>query len=340
MNVRIASTAYAVPPDIETAEAVMAREKERVEAALRPLSIRRRNKVMAGLGLKRVHVCGQKQPYDLAREAASACLAEAAMRPRDVDLIIEFSTIPGYKDEYSSLAQKLSADLGADSSLNLSFKIGGCGGLHLALKNATALMAADTSLRTALLISADSPPPGSRSLLPVTVQGDAGSAVLLRRDAGEGPLLLDTEVLTLGFLHDVIAFRRSANGTDSVRTDNLVIQVDSARIENELMPIYHLNFHRLVHKVLDKASLKVEEIDHFIYSNLSRTDQEGFAKMLGMPASVVSTPQLAEYGHTFASDLVINYTDLRREGRIKPGDLLLFASAGIGFTWGVTLARA
>ena len=335
MNVRIASTAYAVPPDIETAEAVMAREKERVEAALRPLSPRRRSKVMGGLGLKRLHVCGQKQPYDLAREAASACLAEAAIRARDVDLIIEFSTIPCYKDEYSSFAQKLSADLGAESSLNLSFKIGGCGGLHLALKNATALMAADTSLRTALLISADSPPPGSRSLLPVTVQGDAGSAVLLRRDAGEGAVLLDTEVLTLGFLHDVIAFVSGANGTD-----NLVIQVDSARIENELMPIYHLNFHRLVHKVLDRASLKVEDIDHFIYSNLSSTDQEGFAKMLGMPAGVVSTPQLAEYGHTFASDLVINYTDLRREGRIQPGQLLLFASAGIGFTWGVTLARA
>jgi len=49
---------------------------------------------------------------------------------------------------------------------------------------------------------------------------------------------------------------------------------------------------------------------------------------------------MAEYGHTFASDLAINYTDLRRSGRIHPGQILLFASAGIGFTWGVTLARA
>jgi 3-oxoacyl-[acyl-carrier-protein] synthase III len=38
--------------------------------------------------------------------------------------------------------------------------------------------------------------------------------------------------------------------------------------------------------------------------------------------------------------LVLNYTDLRREGRIRPGQWLLFASAGIGFSWGVTLARA
>jgi 3-oxoacyl-[acyl-carrier-protein] synthase III len=48
---------------------------------------------------------------------------------------------------------------------------------------------------------------------------------------------------------------------------------------------------------------------------------------------------MPEYGHTFASDLVINYTDLRRQGAISPGQLALFVSAGIGFMWGVTLAR-
>jgi 3-oxoacyl-[acyl-carrier-protein] synthase-3 len=335
VNLRIASTAYVVPPDIETVEVVMAREKERVEAALSPLSPSRRNRVMGDLGLKRLHVCGKKQPYDLALEAASACLAEGAVRASDVDLIVEFSTLPGLRDQYLSFAHKLSADLGAESSLNLSFKIGGCAGLHLALKSASALMTTDASLRTALLVTADSPPLGSRSLLPVTVQGDAGSAVLLRRDAGEGPVLVDTQVLTLGHLHDAISIARSANGTG-----NLVIQVDSRRIECEVMPIYYLNFFRLVHQALDKASLKLEDIDHFIYSNLSHADQEGFGRMLGLSSGAMSTPQLAEYGHTFASDLVINYTDLRREGRIQPGQLLLFASAGIGFTWGVTLARA
>ncbi len=40
------------------------------------------------------------------------------------------------------------------------------------------------------------------------------------------------------------------------------------------------------------------------------------------------------------SDLVINYAGLRHTGRIHPGEIVLFASAGIGFTWGVTLARA
>jgi 3-oxoacyl-[acyl-carrier-protein] synthase III len=62
--------------------------------------------------------------------------------------------------------------------------------------------------------------------------------------------------------------------------------------------------------------------------------------MLGLPEGALPPTAMAEYGHTFASDLIVNYADLRNAGSIHPGQLLLFASAGIGFAWGVTLARA
>ncbi len=334
MEVRIAATAYALPPDVETVESILEREKARVEAALSPLSAPLRKRALDGLGVERVRVCGQKQPYDLALEAAAAALAEAGVAAREIDLIVDFSTLPGEQAQYLSFAQKLSADLGAETSLNFSYKVGGCGGLHLALKNAQALMAADERLRTALLVAADSPPAGSRSLLPVTVQGDAGSAVVLRRGSGEGPALLATEVLSLSHLYDTITISRHANGSG-----DLVINVDSARLQNELMPIYYLNFWRLVNQTLSRKSLHLGDVDHFLYSNISRTDREGFRKALEVSEEKFYSIRLAEYGHTLASDLVINYTDLRREGRMRPGQLLLFASAGIGFTWGVSLAR-
>ena len=62
--------------------------------------------------------------------------------------------------------------------------------------------------------------------------------------------------------------------------------------------------------------------------------------MVGLPKGGLPPTLMEQYGHTFASDLVIHYANMRREGMIHPGQLLLFASAGIGFTWGVTLARA
>jgi 3-oxoacyl-[acyl-carrier-protein] synthase III len=61
---------------------------------------------------------------------------------------------------------------------------------------------------------------------------------------------------------------------------------------------------------------------------------------LGLPKGSLPQTFMAEYGHTFASDLLINYVHMQRDKLIHPGQLLMFASAGIGFTWGVTLARA
>ena len=331
MNVRIASAAYAVPPDVEAVEVILERERDRVETTLAPLSPLSRQKAVEGLGLSRVRVCGAKQPYDLVLEAASTAIAEAGITAKDINLILDYSTLPGENSHCLSFAHQLSAELGAETSLNLSFKAGGCGALHLAIKTALGWMSTDENIRTALLVTGDTPPHDNRSLLPVTVQGDAASAVILRREGTEGPLLLGVEVMTLGHLQDAIALVRT-NG-------HLEIIVDALCIENQVMPIYYLNLFRVMQKVLAASSLSVNDIDHFIYSNISQRDREGFRKMVGLPEGGLPPTPMAEYGHTFASDLVINYVHMRREGRIRPGQLLLFASAGIGFTWGVTLAR-
>jgi 3-oxoacyl-[acyl-carrier-protein] synthase-3 len=331
MNVRIAAAAYAVPDESESVAGVMERESARVEGALAPLSPRARQKAKEGLGLASVRVCGAKQPFDLVLEAAATALREAVTSAQEMDLIVDYSTFPGDDSHQVSFAHKLSAELGAETSLNISFKAGGCAGLHLAIKTAIAYMSTDPKIQTALLVSGDTPPKGNRTLLPVTVQGDAGSAMVLRRQA-LGPEILDVRVLTLGHLHDAISLVRT-NG-------HITIAVDALRIEGAVMPIYYLNLYRLVQEALASTSVKLEQIDHFIYSNISQRDREGFGRILGLSESRMPLTPMAEYGHTFASDLIINYVALRREGRIQPGQFLLFASAGIGFTWGVTLARA
>jgi 3-oxoacyl-[acyl-carrier-protein] synthase III len=331
MNVWIASAAYAVPSESESVDAIMAREDARVQAALAPLPERSRHRATEGLGLNRVRVCGSKQPFDLVLEAARAALHEAAISPQHLNLIVDYSTFPSGDSHQVSFAHKLSAELGAETSLNISFKAGGCAGLHLAIKTAVAYMSIDPGIQTALLVTGDTPPVGNRTLLPVTVQGDAGSALVLRCEPA-GPEILDVRVLTLGHLYDAISLVR-VNG-------HLGIEVDALRIEEAVMPIYYLNLYRLVQGSLTAASLKIGDVDHFIYSNISQRDREGFRRILGLSAHYLPETPMADYGHTFASDLIINYVTLRSQGRIKPGQLLLFASAGIGFTWGVTLARA
>jgi 3-oxoacyl-[acyl-carrier-protein] synthase III len=332
MNVRIAGAAYAVPPSDETVEAVLERERIRVETMLSSLTPESRRKALEGLGLHRVRICGEKQLYELILEAASKAIAEAGIAARDINLILDYSTWSAHSSPGLSFAHKLSADLGAETSMILSFKAGGCAALHVAIKTALGWMATDESIQTVLLVTGDAAPPGNRSLLPITMHGDASSAVVLRRQGAEGPLLLGVEAMTLGHLHNAITMVRT-NG-------HLDIIVDALCMERDVMPVYFFNMLLVINKALAASSLSMSEIDHFIYSNISRRDREGFRKMLGLPKGSLPPSAMEEYGHTFASDLVINYADMRRDGLIRPGQLLLFASAGIGFTWGVTLARA
>jgi 3-oxoacyl-[acyl-carrier-protein] synthase-3 len=332
IRVRMAAAAYAVPPDDEAVDAVFERERTRIETALSPLSPESRRKAVEGLGLNRVRICGEKQLYDLVREAASKAVADAGITGRDIHLILDYSTWSAENSRGLSFAHKLSADLGAETAMILSFKVGGCAGLHVALKTAIGWMSTDERIQTALLITGDAAPPGNRSLLPITMHGDAGSAVVLRREGTEGPLVLGVEAMTLGHLHNAITIART--------NDKLDIVVDALCMEQQVMPVYFINMFQVINQVLAATSLSLADINHFIYTNISRRDREAFCKMLGLPKDSLPSTPMAEYGHTFASDLLINYVNMRRDGLIRPGQLLLFASAGIGFTWGATIARA
>jgi 3-oxoacyl-[acyl-carrier-protein] synthase III len=313
-------------------DAVFERERTRIETALSSLSPESRRKAIEGLGLNRVRVCGDTQLYDLVREAASKAVADAGITGRDINLIVDYSTWTSENSRGLSFAHKLSADLGAETAMILSFKVGGCAGLHVAIKTAIGWMSAGERIQTALLITGDAAPPGNRSLLPITMHGDAGSAVVLRREGTEGPLLIGVEAMTVGHLHNAITIART--------NEKLDIVVDALFMEQEVMPIYFINMFQVINQVLATSSLSLKDIDHFIYTNISRRDREAFCKMLGLPKDSLPSTPMGEYGHTFGSDLLINYVHMRRDGLIRPGQLLLFASAGIGFTWGATIARA
>ena len=331
-NVRMAAAAYAVPPDDEAVDAVFERERSRIDTALAPLSPESRRKALEGLGLSRLRICSAKQLYGLVLQAASKAIADSGIQARDINLIVDYSTWSSEDSQGLSFAHKLAADLGAETSMILSFRVGGCAGLHVALKTAIGWMSVDERIQTVLLITGDAAPPGNRSLLPITMHGDAASAAVLRRHGSEGPVLLGVEALTLGHLQNAITMARTNHKPDIV--------VDALCLEQQVMPVYFINMLQVVNQVLEATSLSLNQIDHFIYSNISRRDREAFCKMLRLPKGSLPSTPMGEYGHTFASDLLINYVDMQRDGLIRPGQLLLFASAGIGFTWGATVARA
>ena len=91
-------------------------------------------------------------------------------------------------------------------------------------------------------------------------------------------------------------------------------------------------------RVLRQANVSIEDIDLLIPHQANLRIIEAVGDRLGMPREKVYI-NVDKYGNTSAATVIIALDEAIREGRAKPGDLLLLVTFGAGLTWGSTLLR-
>jgi 3-oxoacyl-[acyl-carrier-protein] synthase-3 len=62
-------------------------------------------------------------------------------------------------------------------------------------------------------------------------------------------------------------------------------------------------------------------------------------KAMGVPDEKI-VHNIERYGNTTAATIPLLWDECVRNGRIRPGDLVLMVAFGAGMTWGATLVRA
>ena len=92
------------------------------------------------------------------------------------------------------------------------------------------------------------------------------------------------------------------------------------------------------HRVLRQANVSVEDIDLLIPHQANLRIIEAVGDRLGVPREKVYI-NVDKYGNTSAATVIIALDEAIREGRAKPGDLLLLVTFGAGLTWGSTLLQ-
>ena len=94
----------------------------------------------------------------------------------------------------------------------------------------------------------------------------------------------------------------------------------------------------IVEEVLAGTEFNQPDIDWLIPHQANMRIMTATAKKLGLPMSkVVLTVQ--EHGNTSAASIPLALDVAVRDGRIKPGHLLLMEAIGGGFAWGAVLIR-
>jgi len=89
---------------------------------------------------------------------------------------------------------------------------------------------------------------------------------------------------------------------------------------------------------LDANGISASDISLFIPHQANRRIIDAIAKRLDLSADKVFI-NLHRYGNTSSASIPIALDEANRNGRIKPGDLILLDAFGGGFTYGSALIR-
>jgi 3-oxoacyl-[acyl-carrier-protein] synthase-3 len=91
-------------------------------------------------------------------------------------------------------------------------------------------------------------------------------------------------------------------------------------------------------ETLSAASLKLEDVDLFLFHQANLRINEFVAQQLGIPADRCFN-NIQRYGNCSAASIPILLAEARDAGLATPGSLVSMTGFGSGFSWGSAVVR-
>jgi 3-oxoacyl-[acyl-carrier-protein] synthase-3 len=285
--------------------------------------------IVARTGIRERHIADDQQSTsDLALPAALQAIEAAGLQPRDIDLIIVATTTPDMV--FPSTACLLQAKLGIAGGPAFDVQAV-CSGFVYGLSLADHLLTGGP-YRNALVV-------GAEIYSRILDWNDPGTCVLFGDGAG-------AVVLSKGQRAGIIASRLHADGSHAdilkvpghvdrgaVRGDPL-LKMDGQGVFKFAVRVLA----EVANEVLADAGMDRSEVDWLIPHQANVRIIDATARKLGLPPEkVITTVDL--HANTSAASIPLALDVAVRDGRIQPGQNLLLAGVGGGFTWGAVLVR-
>ncbi|MFL0671568.1 MAG: beta-ketoacyl-ACP synthase III [Erythrobacter sp.] len=286
-------------------------------------------------GIRQRYIAGADETTaTLATAAARAALADAGVDAASIGLIVLATATPD--NTFPATATKVQAALGCHGGV--AFDVAAvCSGFLYALATADSLLRTGMAKR-GLVIGAET---FSRILdwedrTTCVLFGDgAGAVVLEAPEAGApsnpaAPGIIATRLHADGAHHDLLY----VDGGPSTTQTTGHLRMKGREVFRHAVG----NLAAVLQEVLDDAGLCVADIDWVVPHQANARILDATAKKLGIaPEKVVVT--VHEHANTSAASVPLALDAARRDGRIRPGDLVMLEAMGGGFTWGASLIR-
>lgn len=284
-------------------------------------------------GIRARHIAAEGETTSmLATKAAEAALRHAGLQPADIDLIVLATATPDYT--FPAAATQVQANLGITHGV--AFDLAAvCSGFVFALATADKFLASG-SARRALVIGAET---FSRILdwedrTTCVLFGDGAGAVVLEAYEAAGTPA-DQGILTTHLRSD--GRHREKLFVDGGPSTSMT----TGHLRMEGREVFKHAVGMITDVIVDAfaaTGYSAETIDWFVPHQANLRIITASADKLGIAREKVVVT-VDEHGNTSAASIPLALDAAVRDGRIRPGHVVLIEAMGGGFTWGSALFR-
>jgi 3-oxoacyl-[acyl-carrier-protein] synthase III len=272
----------------------------------------------------------------LSSRALQKALVDAKMDASELDMII-VGTVSGDM-RCPSTACRVAAAVGAKDAGAMDI-LAACSGFVFALNTAHDLIRGGNYRNVGIV--------GCDVLSQLMNYSDAGRGVaILFGDAAGAAVLRATDDPGLGIVAQSMHADGSRWGDLFLPTtqrdipkeaDRAVIRTNCLQMNGrEVYKFAVTTFVKLIEETLAKAGISADDVDHFICHQSNARILESARERFGIPAEKMYV-NIDRVGNTSAGSVPLCLDELRTQGRIKDGEVVMFVAFGGGLTWGSSL---
>jgi 3-oxoacyl-[acyl-carrier-protein] synthase III len=287
------------------------------------------------LGIKERRIAGEDEATsDLAAEAGKIAVHDAGLIAKDIDLLIVATSTPDRIAPSTACIVQDKLGLINAAAFDLAAV---CSGFLYSMSVASQFIASGT-YQNILVIGADT--------FSKITNWENRDAVFF--GDGAGAVILSYANVNEGFL----AYRLYSDGSGR---SNFTVPAGGSEIPSSHKTIdKKLHFYKMngkavfntgikvlpkaINQVLADTGLTVNDIDYMVPHQPSIGLLKKTAEIIGLPFEKVMT-NMDRYANTSGGTIPILLDELKKSGKLKSGNFILFAAVGAGWTYGASIIK-
>ncbi len=171
--------------------------------------------------------------------------------------------------------------------------------------------------------------------------GAGGGAMVLERNATRN-LIVGMSAITDGSLSEAVIMSSAPEAVgdvpqvdsdlrgrlDVVQPDYMVERLNATSLDN---------FVRVIRESVEQAGATLNDVQFLGITHMKRSFYMEILQAVGLSAD--QSVYLEDYGHIQSVDQVLLLQLGLAQGKVRPGDLIVLAGAGVGYTWSAVAIR-